>query len=133
MAGVEPPRGFAVEHLDVVTVLRFTEAELVDGETTAAIGQRMARLVDNLSHHRFVIDLGPVLRMSSAMLGKLIAFHKKVKQAGGHLALCSLTPDMHQKFHDTRLHTIFHICPNEAAALQGMGCGEARPAETFPA
>jgi anti-anti-sigma factor len=123
MAGVDAVRGFAVEHFDAVTVIRFTDAELTDGETTSAIGQRMARLVDNLAHHRFVVDLGSVHRMDSAMLGKLIAFHKKVKQVGGRLALCSLTPDLYRKFQHTRLHTVFRICPNEEAALQGLGLG----------
>jgi anti-anti-sigma factor len=132
MVGVDSPRGFAVEHFDAVTVLRFTDAELTDLESVQAIGQRMARLVDHLRHHRFVVHLGSVQRMSSAMLGKLIAFHKKIKQAGGHLTLCSLTPDLYLKFQNTRLHTFFRICPNEEAALQGLGNEGPKAAETSP-
>ncbi len=132
MAGVEAVRGFAVEHFSAVTVIRFTDAELTDGETVQAIGQRMARLVDNLGPHRFVVDLGSVHRMGSAMLGKLIAFHKKVKQAGGRLALCSLTPDLYRKFQHTRLHTVFRICPNEEEALQGFGAEGESTAKTSP-
>jgi anti-anti-sigma factor len=120
MGGVQAVRGFAVEHFDAVTVIRFTDSEITDGEAAQAIGVRMSRLADSLSHHRFVVDFGSVSRMSSAMLGKLIAFHKKVKQAGGQVTLCSLAPDLYLKFQNTRLHTIFRICPNEQEALQDL-------------
>jgi anti-anti-sigma factor len=120
MAESQPVRGFAVEHLDAVTVIRFTEADVTDGEAAQAIGLRMARLVENAKQPRFVVDLGSVNRMSSAMLGKLIAFHKKVKQVGGRLTLCSLCPDLYLKFQNTRLHTIFRICPTEQEAVEGV-------------
>jgi anti-anti-sigma factor len=132
MSGVDPSRGFAVEHFDAVTVIRFTDAELTDLEMVQAIGQRMVRLVDHLSHHRFVVHLGSVHRMSSAMLGKLIAFHKKIKQAGGNLTLCSLPPDLYLKFQNTRLHTFFRICPSEEAALEGLGNQRPKAAEISP-
>ena len=116
-----PPtsRWFALERVDDVTVLRFTRPDMRDGEAATALGAHMLGLADEPGR-RFVLDFGGVGRVSSAVMGKLITFHKKVKKGGGRLALCALGPDLHVQFERTRLNTFFHICPTEEEALQGV-------------
>ena len=117
-----PPnaRWFAVEYLDEVTVLRFIRPDMGGGEAAKAIDGPLGRLVDDMGLRHFVLDFAPVGRVSSAVLGKLIGFHKKVKKAGGRLTLCSLRPDLHTQFERTKLNTIFSICPTEREALEGV-------------
>src|SRR5438270_6844886 len=94
LGAVSSPRWFAVEHVEEVTVLRFTRPEMGDEESAQAIGLHLFNLVDNLGRRRFVLNFSSVHRLTSSLLGKLITFQKKVKQAGGHLVLCSLTPEL---------------------------------------
>lgn len=113
-------RWFAVEYRPDVTVLRFIRPDMGDGEAAKAISGPMFSLVDDQGHRRFVLDFTPVGRLSSAVMGKLITFQKKVHKAGGRLTLCSLGPDLHFQFERTRLNTVFSICPTEQEALNGV-------------
>ena len=123
MADIPTPvnkRWFAVEHRAEVTVLRFIRPDMGDGEAAKAISGPMFSLVDDQGLRRFVLDFAPVGRLSSAVLGKLITFQKKVNKAGGRLTLCSLQPDLHFQFERTKLNTVFRICPTEQDAVNGV-------------
>jgi len=105
-----------VEHVRDVTLVSLTRSYLGD-EAFQEIGDRMVRLAETMGRHRFVLSLRGVRCLSSAMLGKLIAFHKQVKQRGGELTLCSLTPELAARFESMRLNKLFHICLSEEEAL----------------
>ena len=61
-------------------------------EAALVIGRQLSHLAEKPGCNRFVLNLSRVPCLSSTMLGKLIAFQKKVTQRGGELTLCSLTP-----------------------------------------
>ncbi len=77
----------------------------------------MSRLAERPGCRRFVLNLSLARCLSSSMFGKLIAFQKKVKQRGGDLTLCSLSPELAARFEGMRLDKLFHICPTEEEAL----------------
>src|SRR3954451_12477819 len=76
-------RWFEVEHVEEVAVLKFIHPNLGDEETARVVGRQLLALLENQGQARFVLDLAEVRRVSSALLGNLIAFNRKVKQAGG--------------------------------------------------
>jgi anti-anti-sigma factor len=108
-----------VEHLNDATFVTLTRGDL-GAEAAQAVGDRLSRLVESLGHHHFVLSLRGVPGLSSVTLGKLIAFHKRVKHAGGQLTLCSLTPELSARLQDMRLDRLFHICSTEEEARGGQ-------------
>jgi anti-anti-sigma factor len=105
-----------VEHLKDATLVTLARPDLT-GESAQEVGDRLARLAETLGGHRFVLCLDGVRCLSSSMLGKLIAFHKRAKQGGGRLTLCALTPDLSERIADMRLDKLFHICSTKEEAL----------------
>jgi anti-anti-sigma factor len=110
------PHGLHVEHLNDVTLIRLTRTD-PEGAAIQAVGNRLFHLAETLHGRRFVLSLDGVHCLCSAMLGKLIAFHKKVKHGGGQLTLCALTPELSIRFDGMRLNRLFHICSTEEEAL----------------
>jgi anti-anti-sigma factor len=108
-----------VEHLNDATLVTLTRGDL-GNEEARAVGDRLSRLAETLGRHHFVLSLRGVPGLSSVTLGKLISFHKRVKQAGGQLTLCSLASELSARFQGMRLDRLFHICPTEVEALGGQ-------------
>jgi len=90
-------------------------------DVVARIGEQLFHLLDNVGYRRFVLDFTPVLVVSTSMLAKLIAFHKRVKASGGGLVLCNLAPEIRYVFEWMRLTQVFSIRPGEQEALEAVG------------
>jgi anti-anti-sigma factor len=99
-----------------VMVVHLPGADMSE-EAALALGRQLGTLAERLRSRCLILNLGDVRFVSSAMLGKLIAFHKQVRQRGGELALCSLTPELAARFESMRLDRLFHICSTEEEAL----------------
>jgi stage II sporulation protein AA (anti-sigma F factor antagonist) len=110
-------RWFVAERVGDALVLTFTQADLLDQETVRGIREGVLGLLESREYRRLVLDFSGVRTLSSTMLGLLVALTKRAQQAGGDLTLCSLAPDLHDKFQTTRLHQFFRICPDRQAAL----------------
>jgi anti-sigma B factor antagonist len=103
-----------------VSVIHFPGTDMSE-EAALAIGRELYALAERPRSRRFVLSLGEVPCLSSAMLGKLISFDKKVKQSGGELRLCSLTSEVAARFESMCLDRLFHICQTEEEALADWG------------
>jgi anti-sigma B factor antagonist len=117
----EHTRWFDVEQLGKTLLLRFAHPTLWEEDDIARIGRQLFHLLDNVGYRRFVLDFTPVLVVSTSMLAKLIAFHKRVKAAGGRLVLCNLAPEIRYIFEWMRLTQVFSIRPGEHEALEAVG------------
>src|SRR6476646_9846036 len=111
MTQTHPAELFRVERVRGEVVVTFTRPDLVDEDAAWLLGERLFTLAEGEGGSRFVLDFGPVVRVSSATLGKLIAFRRRVKQAGGEVALRSLSAGLAATFRCTRLDTVFRILP----------------------
>jgi anti-anti-sigma factor len=103
-----------------VAVIHFPRTDMSE-EAAQAVGRQLCALAEAPRSRRLVLDLGDVRCLSSAMLGKLIGFDKRVKQRGGELALCSPSPVVAAQFERMRLDKLFHICATEEEALADWG------------
>ena len=105
-----------VEYIDGTALIAFPKTDVSEG-AALALGDQLSDLAERPGCRRFVLNLSLAHFLSSTMLGKLIGFQKKVKQRGGELTLCSLSPDLAFRFGCMRLDRLFHICSTEDEAL----------------
>ena len=113
-------RRLDIEEVGDVTVAKFTDKKILDENNIQMIGNQLFGLVDDDGRRKIVLDFSNVEYLSSAALGKLITMNKKVSDAGGHLRLCSIRPDIFEVFAITRLNKVFDIRDDQQAALAGF-------------
>ncbi len=111
-----------VEHTDDTALIAFPRTDMSEG-AALAVGGQLQELAERTGCRRFVLNLSLARCLSSTMFGQLIAFHRKVKQRGGELTLCSLSPEVAARFECLRLDRLFHICPTEEEALGHIPAG----------
>jgi anti-sigma B factor antagonist len=113
-------RRLEVEDIGDVTVVKFTDRKILDEQNIQIIGEQLFSLVDESGRRKLLLNFGNVEYLSSAALGKLVTLNKKVSQAQGRLALCSIDPQIYEVFKITKLNQLFHIYDEEQAALQSF-------------
>ena len=109
-------------HLEVnesasITVARFKDKKIIDPEAIQEIGQELFDLVDKDERRKLVLNFINVEFLSSAALGKLITFKKKVNRNDAQLILTNISPEIYQVFSITKLDKEFTIKDTEADAL----------------
>jgi anti-sigma B factor antagonist len=67
-----------------------------------------------------VLDLGEVRYMDSSGLFALIASFKSARQVGGDVALVRLSREVRSVIEIARLHRVFEICDDVAAAVAAL-------------
>lgn len=107
-----------VQQINDITVVAFTGCGLTDEEVIEYVGRELFRLVEDVGCRRLLLNFQRVTSMATHMLGELIVLHKKMKTAGGRLALCGLNRDLREVFEVTKLTLIFPLYDTEQEALQ---------------
>lgn len=100
-----------------VTVVRFKDNKIIDPEAIQELGQELFELLDKGQHRKVVLNFSNVEFLSSAALGKLIAFEKKAKQGRVELILTDISPEIFPVFTITGLDKLFKIMDREVDAL----------------
>jgi anti-sigma B factor antagonist len=103
-----------------VTVAELTDKKILDEVNITEIGDQLNALVASGQKAKLLLDFSAVSHMSSSALGMLITVHKRIREKGGQLALCSIQPAIHQIFVITRLNEIFQIYKSRAEALERL-------------
>lgn len=96
----------------------------VSGEVDAATAPQLRQQFDELlgeSQQEFVIDLSQVSFMDSSGLASLVQLFKRVRIGHGDVRLCGLQPEVSRVFELTRLHRVFDVFPDRAAAVSSFG------------
>jgi len=106
-----------VQNRSGVTVVSFLDFSVLDRTQIEAIGNELLGLVSDNDRKRVLINFEGVDYLSSAMLGKLIAVHKRLALKKGELKLCGIKPSIREVFEITRLDKVFDIYADEDAAL----------------
>ncbi len=65
-------------------------------EEGAVAGAKVRAIMAAGSGRRLLLNFGNVERLSSAVLGQVVALGRAVRRDGGRLALCGLRPDLSQ-------------------------------------
>jgi len=109
-----------VRHQDDVTIVEFTDRNILDEANIAQIGDEIGELVDVQSNPKILISFANVEHLSSAALGALITINTKIKDKDGQLRLANLNEQIIEVFKITRLDRLFSIQPSTEAALDSF-------------
>lgn len=100
-----------------VTVVTFVDSKIIDDAEIQELGQELYDLVERDQRGKIVLNFGAVEFLSSAALGKLISFEKKVRKQKADLILTNIRPEIYEVFAITKLTKLFQIKDDEADAL----------------
>ena len=114
------PSSLRVRPRSGITVVQFTAPRIRGEGPCETTGTQLYGLVDDGGHRQIVLDLAGVERLDSAMVARFVRLHKKVKAAGGRLALCNLSPDLLKIFRVLQLHRLLHLCGDEEDAVRSF-------------
>ena len=111
------PRRIKINQSGDVTVVTFNDSKIIDEVEIQEFGQELYDLVEREDRKKIVLNFANVEFLSSAALGKLIGFDKRVKQNGAELVLSNIRPEIYEVFAITKLTKLFTIKDDEADAL----------------
>ena len=114
------PRRIKVNESGQVAVVTFNDSKIIDEAEIQEFGQELYDLVERDGRKKIVLNFGNVEFLSSAALGKLIGFDKRVKQRGAELMLSNIRPEIYEVFAITKLTKLFDIKDDEADALAAI-------------
>jgi anti-anti-sigma factor len=103
-----------------VTIVTFNDSKIIDEAEIQEFGQELYDLVEREGRKKIVLNFGNVEFLSSAALGKLIGFDRRVKQHGAELILSNIRPEIYEVFAITKLTKLFVIKDDEADALAAI-------------
>lgn len=91
----------------------------IDSATGPAFEQDVLRQIDE-GNRRMLLDFADLVYISSAGLRIVLLAAKRIKTAGGKLALCSLNPQIAEVFEISGFSRILDIQPTREAALANL-------------
>ena len=91
-----------------VTLVTVLTPDLSEAKAKA-VGLTLVHLVEAVARPRLHLDLGQVRFLTGTLLGNLVALHKRVRAAGGELALLNVTDPVYEVFEVTRLHRVLDV------------------------
>ena len=110
-----------IQPMDGVQIVGFTESKLIDAEVIQQVGDELLKLAQSpQAENKIVLSFRDVQFMSSAMLGKLVMFHKKCQQADISVKVCSVSSDIFEVFKITKLNKMFDVQKDEQHALKSF-------------
>jgi anti-anti-sigma factor len=128
MTQVEPARasltiyltGLQLEQVGPATVVSIGQPSLLDEDTVNGIADHLNDLVLSWDCRSLVLCLDAVKRMSSGMLGKILALHKKLQRLDGRLLLCGLNPGIAEVLRVLHLDQLLNVFATEEEAVQSL-------------
>jgi anti-sigma B factor antagonist len=114
-------RWLEIEQVGDVTVVRFTTRTILSNDAIEAIGGQLLGLVEQAGCRQFVLNLENVESISTAMVGKFVALHRRLEAAQGRLVLCRLGPFLVEIFKVLNLGQLARVYGEETEAVQSFG------------
>lgn len=119
-AAMSTPQRIALAESGDVTVVTFRDSKIIDDQAIQELGQELENLVERDERGKIVLNFAAVEFLSSAALGKLISFEKKVRGKKTKLILTNIRPEIYEVFKITKLTKLFTIKEDEADALAAL-------------
>jgi anti-anti-sigma factor len=112
---------FRVHTIDSAQVIELFLPDTIDPLEFDRLNDSIQALLDqdtNGAAGRWVLDLGRVTYMGSAMLGLLVNLRHRIKKAGGRLVLCGLSARLTEIFRTCCMERLFTITRTRPEALR---------------
>jgi len=108
----------AIEKTAAVLVLQ-PEGQINSTNAAAMESDSMAQF--DKGEHKIILDLARLDYISSAGLRVVLLLAKKLKQAGGALALCDIPPNVREVFEISGFLAILNVYDTRAQAVAALG------------
>ena len=118
MARTSTKRWLQVEPVGDVSVVTFTQADIVDLETIRIMGEQLLGMADE--GRRILLNMSRVQRLSTALVGKVVALQNRLTALGGQLAICQVAPHLREALELFKLPRLVPIYSEEQEALEHM-------------
>ena len=89
----------------------------LDAHTAPQFEQSIQSEID-AGHYRIVVDCEKLSYISSAGLGVFMSFVEEIREQGGDIKICGLTPKVRQVFDILGFAEIYDICDDRGSAAQ---------------
>lgn len=106
--------------IEGVEVAYFQDTRIIDESRIEALGKELNDLATNPATKKIALNFQNVGFMSSAMLGKLILFGKKCKEAKLELRLCGINENIDKVFKLMKLEKVFSIDKDESTSIEKL-------------
>lgn len=103
-----------------VTVVFFRDSAILDEANVEELGRELFDISDKGVKLKLLINFEKVEYLSSAVLGKLVALHKKMTKDKATLKLCCLKANIAEVFKITKLDKLFEIFPDQLKAINSF-------------
>jgi anti-sigma B factor antagonist len=114
----EPVSTLIRREVDGVEVAYFQDTRIIDESRIEALGKELVDLASNPASKKVILNFQNVGFMSSAMLGKLLLFGKKCKEAKLELRLCGINENIDKVFKLMKFEKVFSIDKDEESSIQ---------------
>ena len=111
---------FAVSQEGDVHVLALTVPFQVDSADFDRLHELVLSAVTTAANGPWVMDLAGLQYMGSSVLGLMVNIRQRVRQGGGKLVLCGMSPKLHQVFRTCSLERLFVIKPHRVEAVEAV-------------
>ena len=108
---------YKVSKAGTVNVIDLTLPQALDIEEFDRLNESILELVRGELEWQWVIDLSQLSYMGSAALGLLVNLRQQIKQSGGRLVLCGLSPQLMHIFKTCCMERLFRITKSRKDAI----------------
>jgi len=112
---------FQVTTEDQVTIVELALPTSMDSDEFDELNTSLIALINKQPAGRWVLDLSRLYYLGSAALGLMVNLRQIVKDAGGVIVLCGMSPRLASIFRTCCMERLFQIRPNRAEALRAVG------------
>ena len=93
----------------------------LDHHSAEALRQKVTNYLQTEDIRHIVLNLADLSFMDSSGLGVILGRYKEIKQLGGEMVVCAISPAVNRLFDMSGLFKIIRMEPSEQTALQTLG------------
>ncbi len=121
-------RGLSISESSGIALVKILDRSLVDDAEINRIAGELQSLIES-GQNRIALNFGQVEHCSSQALGTVLKAHRKCRDGGGVLKICTVRPEVAELFAMTNLQHRIEIYPDELPALESLWPHRAEAAE----
>nr|WP_216367074.1 anti-sigma F factor antagonist [Geobacillus sp. MR] len=93
----------------------------LDHHTAEELREKVTDVLENRTVRHIVLNLGQLTFMDSSGLGVILGRYKQIKNVGGQMVVCAVSPTVKRLFDMSGLFKIIRFEADEQFALQALG------------
>lgn len=111
---------FSVAREGEIYIVVLDRKRLSDDDNLEQLSQDLNLLIEKQEVRRLVIHMSKVKYMTSSVIGRLIAVHRRINRIEGRMILAELTSDVAETLSASRLIEYFAVKPDLPSALAAL-------------